>query len=447
MQSSSMSRFTRSVCLSGNIPTELGSLGSIETLAIAGNQLSGDIPNELGNLLYLVYLRLDGNQLTGSIPASFSTLPSLTNLALQVNQLSGCYDPSLQSLCSQLDSFANSNSYISNGNNFDEPWEDFCNSGLGACIPFCASDYNAMIAFYNAITDWGSMSPWDTTQSMNTWEGITLNAAGCVEAINIDEEYIVGMIPPEIGDLSSLMILELEDNSFTGPIPPEIGNLSNLVFLNLSGNNLTGSIPPELGNLSSLTAAYLNYNNLSGMIPPEIGDLINIQTLSLNSNQLSGDLPFEIGDLDNLITLSLSDNQLTGSIPPEIATFTNLSVLALNNNQMSGCYDIQLLYLCNQMNPFTSTNGYISDGNNFDADWEDFCSSGSGNCCPNDLIIFIDSCYTGDYRAGQTIISQGDIVIVGEVDFRAGDEILLENGFSVELGAILTAEVGVACGD
>ena len=35
----------------------------------------------------------------------------------------------------------------------------------------------------------------------------------------------------------------------TGEIPPELGNLASLELLDLSGNQLTGEIPPELANL------------------------------------------------------------------------------------------------------------------------------------------------------------------------------------------------------
>ena len=36
--------------MTGDIPTELGSLSNLETLDLSGNQLTGDIPAELGNL-------------------------------------------------------------------------------------------------------------------------------------------------------------------------------------------------------------------------------------------------------------------------------------------------------------------------------------------------------------------------------------------------------------
>ncbi|KAF8673286.1 hypothetical protein HU200_048842 [Digitaria exilis] len=41
----------------------------------------------------------------------------------------------------------------------------------------------------------------------------------------------------------------LEENYIFGEIPPELGNLSTLVNLNLGGNDLDGSIPDSLGNL------------------------------------------------------------------------------------------------------------------------------------------------------------------------------------------------------
>ena len=48
----------------------------------------------------------------------------------------------------------------------------------------------------------------------------------------------------------------------TGEIPPEIGNLTNLTTLNLENNQLTGEIPPEIGNLTNLTTLNLTENQL-----------------------------------------------------------------------------------------------------------------------------------------------------------------------------------------
>ena len=56
--------------LTGEIPTELGSLTNLERLRLSKNLLSGEIPAELGRLTNLTVLHLSGNQLTGCVPAS-----------------------------------------------------------------------------------------------------------------------------------------------------------------------------------------------------------------------------------------------------------------------------------------------------------------------------------------------------------------------------------------
>jgi Leucine-rich repeat (LRR) protein len=145
-----------------------------------------------------------------------------------------------------------------------------------------------------------------------------------------------GNIPSEIDNKSSLENLNLSDNQLTGSITPAIGNMPSLISLNLLGNQLSGSIPPEIGNLTNLSYLNLSGNQLSGTISVEILNLINIENLSLSYNQLTGSIPSEIGNLTSISSLYLSNNQLTGSIPPEIGNLTNLSYLFLSDNQLTG---------------------------------------------------------------------------------------------------------------
>ena len=55
--------------MTGEIPTELGSLTNLTVLWRSDNQLTGEIPAELGDLANLEVLLLARNQLTGCIPA------------------------------------------------------------------------------------------------------------------------------------------------------------------------------------------------------------------------------------------------------------------------------------------------------------------------------------------------------------------------------------------
>ena len=81
--------------------------------------------------------------------------------------------------------------------------------------------------------------------------------------------------------------LDLSDNSLMGGIPPEIGNLSRLKVLNLYNSSLTGSIPPELGNLSGLKELFLAKNlELSGCIPKALSN--SVTDLYIDETDLTG---------------------------------------------------------------------------------------------------------------------------------------------------------------
>ena len=82
--------------LSGQIPTGIGNLESLEFLWLEDNQLTGPIPSEIGNLEQLEYLILHHNQISGSIPPEIGNLANLEILKLDNNELSG-YIP--ESIC------------------------------------------------------------------------------------------------------------------------------------------------------------------------------------------------------------------------------------------------------------------------------------------------------------------------------------------------------------
>ena len=81
--------------LSGEIPSELGSLASLTLLGLGFNELSGEIPPELGGLVSLTALFLQENELSGEIPPELGNLANLKVLYLAGNQLNGCVPASL----------------------------------------------------------------------------------------------------------------------------------------------------------------------------------------------------------------------------------------------------------------------------------------------------------------------------------------------------------------
>lgn len=65
-------------------------------------------------------------------------------------------------------------------------------------------------------------------------------------------------LPPQVGDLRSLVVLDLSDNLLSY-LPPELGHLTNLMELLLFNNRLQ-SLPPELGYLYQLEVLGLDGN-------------------------------------------------------------------------------------------------------------------------------------------------------------------------------------------
>ncbi|GAY53264.1 hypothetical protein CUMW_148000 [Citrus unshiu] len=173
-----------------------------------------------------------------------------------------------------------------------------------------------------------------TTTSLNgTLDEFSFSSFPDLLFLNLFNNELFGIIPPQISQLFKLQYLDLSAKS--GKIPPEIGQLSFLSELSLYSNCLNGSIPQSLGNLSKQSLLSLYNNSLTGYIPPVIGNLISLSTLDLSSNQLIGSVPFSLGKLKRLSNLNMSMNHLSGAIPSSIGNVRNLRSLFLYSNELS----------------------------------------------------------------------------------------------------------------
>ena len=181
------------------------------------------------------------------------------------------------------------------------------------------TECEALVALYNSTggPGWSTNTNWLATSEPCLWHGVGCSGGSVIQLI-LGSNQLSGTIPAELGNLSNLANLILDDNQLSG-IPAGLGNLSNLGVLNVTGNQLSGTIPAEVGNLSNLKQLRLGSNQLSGTIPAELGNLSNLVDLILDRNQLSGTIPAELGNLSNLANLILDDNQLSGLVPIEVA--------------------------------------------------------------------------------------------------------------------------------
>ena len=225
------------------------------------------------------------------------------------------------------------------------------------------SDRRVLEVLYDATggASWTDRSNWKTAAPLGEWHGVTTDPAGRVTRLHLDDNGLVGSLPPVLGSLLNIESLDFALNAIDGPIPSELGNLVNLQRLNLYGNALAGPIPPALGNLVRLRWLFLRRNALTGPIPRELASMVNLQGLYLDENDLTGPIPAELGSLMNLQGLYLGENALVGSIPGQLGTLADLKWLDLGGNALSGPIPSQLESLMNverldlSWNPLTGT--------------------------------------------------------------------------------------------
>ncbi|XP_006646119.1 protein TOO MANY MOUTHS [Oryza brachyantha] len=142
----------------------------------------------------------------------------------------------------------------------------------------------------------------------------------------------VGAIPPELGNLTALRVLDLHGNHLTSAIPATIQSLEHLQLLDLSYNQLAGEVPHfKFQHLSILD---LSHNALQGRVPATLGQCRSLLKMDLSQNRLAGTIPDALGDLPDLILLDLSQNSLSGPIPAALGRLSSLRSLILGDNRM-----------------------------------------------------------------------------------------------------------------
>ena len=113
---------------------------------------------------------------------------------------------------------------------------------------------------------WTNALNWLSDEPLGAWYGVsTTTNAQAQERVRVDS-------------------LILSDNNLRRRIPSALGDLDSLIVLDLQGNQLMGTIPASLGNLTELTELDLSNNRLTGSIPLTFGNLVNLEHLGLAGN-------------------------------------------------------------------------------------------------------------------------------------------------------------------
>ena len=358
--------------------------GRVTKIDLQGNNLTGVMPRALTSLDRLTYLDLLANDLSGCIPyglgrtqlggpyaATRDSIPE--ELGTLAEDVVATYFAAgfavLTFLAHELEAV----------NQDWGGWRQFAEESYGLGLPPCPppagrpegwtahqdskTDAMALYAIYQYYVDRHDNVP-NSTNKLDDGGGWTpeFESYATDEASDpcpkdnpfktvdrpwpLPHDHIHGVETRKIDGCHRVIALHLDKRGLRGGIPPAVGRLGKLEVLNLSRNStharehvgLTGEIPQELGNLTNLVKLSLNDNQLGGMLPEQLGHLRNLQFLALNANQFQGGMPRELGNLTAIKHLKLVDSGLGGEdagregcIPPPIRQNVAPSLYSLAN--------------------------------------------------------------------------------------------------------------------
>ncbi|KAF4395312.1 receptor protein-tyrosine kinase CEPR1 [Cannabis sativa] len=269
--------------LSGTFPSNICYyLPKLRVLRLGRNRISGEFPTTIVNCTQLEELDMSYLYLTGTLP-DFSGMKKLRILNLSYNFFQGKFPISVVNLT------------------------------------------NLEVLNFNEN---GNFELWRLPESIANLKKL--------KSMVLTTCMVYGEIPRSIGNMTSLVDLELSGNFISGKIPAEIGLLKNIKLLELYYNQLVGPIPEELGNLTELNDFDMSVNRLTGQIPASICRLPNLHVLQLYNNSLTGEIPSVIAESTTLKILSLYDNYLTGQVPWNLGQSSPMEVLDLSENNLTG---------------------------------------------------------------------------------------------------------------
>lgn len=129
-----------------------------------------------------------------------------------------------------------------------------------------------------------------------------------VTSFKLEGVGLLGRIPEEIGELTSLTSLSLKGNSFSGVLFNSITNLTSLTTLDLSENKLKGEIPTGIASFSNLSVLKLNDNVFS---ETDLSNFVNAlweKRVGLGSNSCN----IDISNNNGLSDVAISQIEGTG---------------------------------------------------------------------------------------------------------------------------------------
>ncbi|XP_049935771.1 receptor-like protein 6 isoform X2 [Nymphaea colorata] len=300
------------------------SASTVTEIDLSMNRLLGPIPESFSELQGLTTLKLDNNLLTGPIPSALLNLPSLKTVDLSNNNLTG-----------SISQFTNASTLLET--------LDLSNNSLIGEIPSSITSLSQLKVLelsFNNLSGTVNISLFMGMKNLSKL-GLSENSLTVADGPPRPRDEVARLttlqlsscniqkFPESLRNQTNLTILDLGNNNISGSIPSWLWGVRNLQHLNLSHNMLTGlEKPMDIGNRSSLVMLDLHSNFLGPDLPPFPPNAI---FLDFSSNRFTSSIPSTI-TFAFLLYLSISNNGVKGTIPESLCNSAILNVLDLSNN-------------------------------------------------------------------------------------------------------------------
>uniref|UniRef100_A0A0D9YPP6 non-specific serine/threonine protein kinase n=1 Tax=Oryza glumipatula TaxID=40148 RepID=A0A0D9YPP6_9ORYZ len=228
--------------LSGVLPEEVVNLTYLTNLSLQGNRISGTVPKELGRMPFLKSIFISANDITGELPSTFSRLTNMTDLDMQGTLMSGPIPPEISLL-----------------NNLTEL----------------------------RVTDLSGPS----------MKFPPLQNAQHLTKVVLRNCSIYGEIPPYLGQMQYLILMDLSFNKLTGQIPQNFDRMValQLQYLDVSFNNFTGNPPNECQQANvNMVSSFSSSNDNLKWAYSSTGDFVgnpDADYIARNTSELTLDHP------------------------------------------------------------------------------------------------------------------------------------------------------------